>query len=95
MRREVAAALGEPINGKRVGRLMRHGDLQSRKRRRFRVVTTDSQHADPVAPNVSARDFVATAPNQKWLADLTDVRTAAGGLHRALILGLFSRTLVG
>lgn len=95
MRREVSAALGEPINEKRVGRLMREGDLQSRKRRRFRVVTTDSKHAHPVAPNVLARDFAATAPNQKWLADLTYVRTAEGWLYLALILDLFSRKFVG
>jgi transposase InsO family protein len=95
MRREVSAALGESINEKRVGRLMREGDLQSRKRRRFRVVTTDSKHAHPVAPNVLARDFEATAPNQKWLADLTYVPTAEGWLYLALILDLFSRKFVG
>lgn len=95
MRREVAAALGEPINEKRVGRLMRQGGLQSRQRRRFRVVTTDSKHAHPVAPNVLARDFAATAPNQKWLADLTYVPTAEGWLYLALVLDLFSRKLVG
>ena len=95
MRRAVSAALGEPINEKRIGRLMRQGDLQSRKRRRFRVVTTASKHAHPVAPNLLARDFAATAPNQKWLADLTYVRTAEGWLYLALILDLFSRKFVG
>lgn len=39
MRREVSAVLGRPVNEKRVGRLMREHDLQSRKRRRFRVVS--------------------------------------------------------
>ena len=95
MRREVSAVLGEPINEKRIGRLMRKNDLQSRQRRRFRVVTTDSKHAHPVAPNVLARDFAAAAPNQKWLADLTYVRTAEGWLYLALILDLFSRKFVG
>ena len=95
MTREVRAVLGQPVNEKRVGRLMRQGDLQSRKRRRFRVVTTDSKHAHAVAPNVLARDFAATAPNQKWLADLTYVPTAEGWLYLALILDLFSRKFVG
>jgi len=95
MRREVSTALGRPVNEKRVGRLMREHDLQSRKRRRFRVVTTESKHAHPVAPNVLARDFAATAPNQKWLADLTYVPTAEGWLYVALILDLFSRKFVG
>lgn len=95
MTREVRTELGWPINEKRVGRLMRQADLQSRQRRRFRVVTTDSKRAHPVAPNVLARDFAATAPNQKWLADLTYVPTAEGWLYLALILDLFSRKLVG
>lgn len=95
MGRQVGAALGRRVNEKRVGRLMREHGLQSRKRRRFRVVTTDSRHAHPVAPNVLARDFVATAPNQKWLADITYVPTGEGWLYLALILDLYSRKFVG
>lgn len=95
MARAVRTELGQPINDKRVGRLMREHDLQSRQRRRFRVVTTDSKHAHAVAPNVLAREFTATAPNQKWLADLTDVPPAEGWLNLALVLDLFSRKFVG
>jgi len=95
MRREVGTALGRPVNEKHVGRLMREHDLQSRQRRRFRVVTTDSKHGHAVAPNVLERDFTATAPNRKWLADLTYVPTAEGWLYLALILDLFSRKFVG
>lgn len=95
MTREVRAAVDQPINEKRVGRLMRQHGLQSRKRRRFRVVTTDSKHGHAVAPNVLAREFAATAPNQKWLADLTYVPTAEGWLYLALILDLYSRKFVG
>lgn len=71
MTTEMRETLGRPVNEKRIGRLMRKHDLNSRKRHRFRVVTTDSKHGHPVAPNVLERDFEATAPNQKWLADLT------------------------
>lgn len=92
---EMREVLGRPINEKRIGRLMREHDLGSRKRRRFRVVTTDSKHAHPVAPNVLERDFQATAPNQKWLADLTYIPTDEGWLYLALVLDLFSRKLVG
>ena len=92
---EVSEGLGRPINHKRIDRLMREYDLSSRKRRRFRVVTTDSKHAHPVAPNVLARDFVAGVPNQKWLADLTYVPTDEGWLFVALVLDLFARKIVG
>ena len=74
---------------------MREHGLQSHKRRRFRVVTTNSKHAHPVAPNVLERDFEATAPNQKWLADMTYVPTGEGWLYLALVLDLYSRKLVG
>ncbi len=59
------------------------------------MVTTDSKHLHPVAPNVLARHFEATAPNQKRLADLTYVPTDEGCLYLALVLDLFSRKLVG
>jgi transposase InsO family protein len=92
---ELCEVQGRKINQKRVARLMREHGLQSRKRRRFRVVTTDSKHAHPVAPNVLQRNFAATAPNQKWLADLTYVPTDEGWLYVALVLDLYARKLVG
>lgn len=92
---EVSEALGRKINHKRIGRLMREHDLQSRKRRPFRVRTTDSKHDHPIAPNVLERDFAATAPDQKWLVDMTYVPTAEGWLYLALVLDLFARKIVG
>lgn len=92
---EVSEVLGRPVNHKRIGRLMREHNLSSRKRRRFRVVTTDSKHAHPVAPNILERDFMAGVPNQKWLADLTYVPTDEGWLYVALVLDLFARKIVG
>ena len=83
MTTEVSAANGHAVNEKRVARAMREHGLQSHKRRRFRVVTTDSKHAYPVAPNVPERDFETTAPNQKWLADMTCVPTDEGWLYVA------------
>lgn len=95
MTTEVSEVQGRPVNHKRIGRLMREHGLQSHKRRRWRVVTTDSRHAHLVAPNVLERDFKAAAPNQKWLADLTCVPTDEGWLYVALVLDLFARKLVG
>ena len=92
---EMSEVLGRPVNQKRIGRLMRAHDLNSRKRRKFRVVTTDSKHAHPVAANVLERNFVADVPNQKWLADLTYVPTDEGWLFVALVLDLFARKIVG
>jgi len=92
---EVSEAMGHSINQKRIGRLMREHGLGSRKRRPFRVRTTDSRHGQPIAPNLLARDFGATMPDQKWLADVTCVPTDEGWLYVAFVLDLFARKLIG
>jgi putative transposase len=79
---------------KRVARLMRRRGLAARRRRRFRT-TTHSQHRFPVAPNVLARQFERTAPDQAWVTDITYISTGEGWLYLAVILDLFSRFAVG
>jgi putative transposase len=79
---------------KRVIRLMRQRHLSAR-RTHHRCRTTDSQHTHPVAPNVLARDFTASHPNEKWVADITGVWTQEGWLYVALILDVYSRLIVG
>jgi len=78
----------------RVARLMRQAGLQAKRYRRYRI-TTQSRHRRPVAPNYLARRFTAPAPNQKWVSDITYVRTHQGWLYLAVVLDLFSRYVVG
>ena len=59
------------------------------------MVTTDSNHSEPVADNLLKRDFTATAPNQKWLTDITYIPTQEGWLYLATVLDVFSRRIVG
>jgi transposase InsO family protein len=49
----------------------------------------------PVAPNLLAQDFNATAPNQKWAGDITGIATSKGWLYLAVIIGLYSRQVIG
>jgi transposase InsO family protein len=82
---------------KRVARLMREDGLAARRGRR-RVRTTDSAHAEPVAPNVLARRFgvdAHPAPNAAWCGDLTYIPTREGWLFLAVLLDLASRRVVG
>ena len=51
--------------------------------------------ATSIAPNLLDRQFVASAPNQKWVADFTCLWTAEGWLYVAVVLDLFSRRIVG
>jgi putative transposase len=48
-----------------------------------------------VADNILDRQFTAEAPNQRWIADFTYIWTAAGWLHVAAVIDLFSRRAVG
>ena len=77
-----------------VRRVMRDIGLYSRIKRKF-IVTTDSEHLLPVAKNLLNRDFTATAPNRKWVADITYIPTRQGWLYLAVVLDLFSRRIVG
>jgi len=88
-------AEGRRVSRRRVANLMRLNDLQAITKRRVRVITTDSRHNLPVAPNVIDRNFGALAPNEKWLADITYIFTAEGWLYLAAVLDLFSRKIVG
>ncbi len=69
----------------RVARLMRQAGLRAVHKRR-RMTTTDSQHSLPVAPNLLPREFSASAPNTKRLADITATWTAEGWLYLAVLL---------
>lgn len=85
----------EQVVGKnRVARLMRQEGLTGVRRRRFKS-TTQSRHTLPVAPNVLAQAFKSTAPNQKWVTDITYIPTDEGWLYLAVVLDLFSRLVVG
>jgi putative transposase len=90
---EVRAA-GHRVGRERVRRLMRNAGLRARPRRRAlpRSRPTTPHH---LAPNVLDRAFVATAPNQKWVADFTYLWTQEGWLFVAVVLDLYSRRVVG
>ena len=78
-----------------VAKVMREEQIRSKVVRRFRVRTTDSAHAHPVADNLLDRDFAAAAPNAKWAADITYVPTGQGWLYLAAVIDLCSRRVVG
>jgi putative transposase len=85
---------GKRIGKKRIERLMRQEGIAGKKRKKF-CVTTDSRHADPIAPNIVQRHFDAPVPNAVWVTDVTYVWTHEGWLYLAAILDLCSRRVVG
>ena len=79
----------------RVARLMREHNLKPKTVRPFKVMTTDSNHKLPVAPNLLNQNFTAEGPDQIWLTDITYVPTAEGWLYLAAVMDLYSRRIVG
>ncbi|RDV17185.1 hypothetical protein DXT99_01355 [Pontibacter diazotrophicus] len=57
--------------------------------------TTDSSHMYVVAENHLSRDFQATRPAEKWVSDLTYIRTGEGWLYLTVVLDLADRKIVG
>lgn len=86
---------GLRVNHKRVARLMREEGLCGAPRRRFRGTTTDSAHANTVAPNVLAREFAVAAPNVAWVGDITYLPVGKGWAYLAVLIDLYSRKVVG
>jgi len=92
---EQLLADGERCSVHTVAKIMQKQGLQAKGSKRFKPITTDSKYGQPVADNLLQRDFTATAPNQKWVADITYIPTRAGRLYLAVVLDVFSPMVVG
>jgi len=82
------------VGDKRVARLMRERNLRGACRRKGFTTTVRGVDARP-APDLVERKFVATAPDQLWVADITYIPTLSGFLFLAVVLDVFSRRVVG
>jgi len=88
---------GIAVARKRVARLMREDGLVGRRRRKF-IRTTDSDHTNPIAPNILARRFSLVdhpVRDRAWCGDMTYIPTREGWLYLAVLLDLSSRRVVG
>ena len=85
---------GERGGRHRVARLMRRAGLQGvLQRRRWRRKTSGVPPAG--TQNHLEQDFTATAPNTKWVTDITYIRTAEHWLYPCIVLDLYSGLVVG
>ena len=85
---------GIRVSGKRVARLMRERSIHGASRRPTVITTRRDRDARP-APDLVDRRFVADAPDQLWVADITYIPTWSGFLYLAIVLDVFSRRVVG
>jgi transposase InsO family protein len=73
---------------------MKQANIHSVRRKAYKR-TTNSNHGNPVAPNLLMRDFSASAPNQIWVSDITYIPTGEGWLYLAIVKDLFTKKVVG
>jgi transposase InsO family protein len=78
-----------------VGRLMRDMGLRGAVRGRAYKVTTLADESAARPSDLVQRAFVATRPNELWVADITYVATWAGFAYVAFVIDVFSRCIVG
>ena len=81
-------------NRKTVAKSLLSQELRAKAARKFKA-TTQSRHHLPVADNLLAQNFSASAPNQKWACDITYLWTDEGWLYLAVVLDLYSRRVIG
>ncbi len=84
---------GETCSKHRVARLMRVNGLHAKPGFRIRGRVTGK--ASILVPNVLQREFTATRRNKAWVTDITYIRTWQGWLYLAVVIGLFSRKVIG
>ena len=74
------------ISRRRIGKIMMKLGLNSRNKRRFRVLTTNSNHNYAISPNRLQQDFYETTTNQVYIGDITYIPTNEGWLYLATVI---------
>ena len=86
---------GVDVGRDQVARVMRQHGIEGKRRGGRKRTTIADEAAVERARDLLQRDFTATAANEKWVADITYVRTWQGFVYLAFILDCYSRMIVG
>jgi len=95
IKKQLEKLYGLILSRRRIGRIMKKESLNSRNKRRFRVLTTNSNHNYATSPNRLKQDFYASRPDQVYVGDITYIPTAEGWLYLATVIDLYSRKVIG
>lgn len=77
-----------------VAKAMREMNLTCKTRKKF-VVTTNSRHNEPVAPNLLNRAFNVKEPDKVWVSDITYLKIGRTWYYLTVFIDLFSRYVIG
>jgi transposase InsO family protein len=85
---------GKRASRKKATALMRKHGLNARGKRNF-VRTTDFRHGLPVCPHILSRQFHAAEAGEKWVSDITYLRTVGRWVYLTVVLDLYDRKVIG
>jgi transposase InsO family protein len=94
VKEELKNSYGKRASLKKVAHLMRENGLNARRRRKY-IVTTESRHGLAVCENILNREFHAEGAGQKWVSDITYLRTVGGWVFLTVVLDLYDRKVIG
>ena len=95
MKKQLEHLYGLILSRRRIGRILKKLGLSCRNKRRFRVLTTNSNHTYAIAPNRIQQDFYASVPNQMYVGDITYIPTQEGWLYLAVVIDLHTLIVTG
>jgi len=81
-------------NIKTIAASLRRQGLRAKASRRFSPVSY-REHGLPISENLLKQDFYTSSPNQKWVGDITYLRTGEGWLYLAVVIDLWSLSVIG
>jgi len=85
---------GEIVGRRTVAGIMKENGWKSKVVKKYKA-TTNSNHNLPVAENLLNQEFKANKINEKWVSDITYIRTDEGWLYLAGIMDLHGKEIVG
>lgn len=91
-------AQGIVVSENTVASYMNEMGLDARLKKKFRVMTTDSNHPFPVAERIlrlEDHNTLPTKPGQILAGDITYLRLGEGHIYLAVVLDIFTREVVG
>lgn len=86
IKKQLERLYGLIISRRRIGHIMKKLGLNTRNKRRFRVLTTDSNHSCAISPNRLQQDFYTSQPDQVYVGDITYIPTGEGWLYLATVI---------
>ena len=84
---------GQQCGVNRVWRLMKPVGIKAQVG--YRSPRARKGEASIVSPNRLQRQFNPDAPDERWVTDITYIRTHEGWLYLAVVVDLFSRKIIG